>query len=106
VPPNWAATSAALTGKPLARVVEDGAVVGGGTNAVKHAHATKIEVRGWQQDQRLLVEVTDDGCGGADPLRGSGLSGLGYRVRALGGTLTVHSPPGHGTSIMVELPCA
>jgi signal transduction histidine kinase len=76
------------------------------TNAVKHAHATKIEVRGWQQDQRLLVEVTDDGCGGADPLRGSGLSGLGYRVRALGGTLTVHSPPGHGTSIVVELPCA
>ena len=50
------------------------------------------------------VSVRDDGAGGADPSRGSGLVGLKDRVEALGGTVTVQSPPGAGTSVYVELP--
>jgi signal transduction histidine kinase len=52
----------------------------------------------------LHVSVRDDGVGGADPSRGSGLIGLADRVQALGGTLSVLSPPGKGTTIRVELP--
>jgi signal transduction histidine kinase len=52
----------------------------------------------------LQVSIRDDGLGGADPARGSGLIGLTDRVQALGGTLTVLSPPGQGTTVRVELP--
>ena len=52
----------------------------------------------------LGVYVRDDGAGGADPLRGSGLVGLKDRIEALGGTFSVHSPPGHGTTVLRELP--
>ena len=52
----------------------------------------------------LQVSIRDDGLGGADPARGSGLIGLTDRVQALGGTLTVLSPPGKGTTMRVELP--
>ena len=55
-------------------------------------------------DQRLLVEVADDGVGGADPSAGSGLRGLDDRVQAFGGSLRVISPPGEGTHILAELP--
>jgi signal transduction histidine kinase len=48
--------------------------------------------------------MRDDGTGGADPLRGSGLVGLKNRIEALGGTFSVHSPPGHGTTVSCELP--
>jgi signal transduction histidine kinase len=52
----------------------------------------------------LWLRVRDDGVGGADPVRGSGLVGLKDRVEALGGTLAVHSPAGAGTALRVELP--
>jgi signal transduction histidine kinase len=52
------------------------------------------------------VVISDDGCGGADPRRGSGLSGLRDRVNALGGTMAVDSPADGGTRLRVELPCA
>jgi signal transduction histidine kinase len=55
-------------------------------------------------DGSLSLEVRDDGAGGADPTRGSGLIGLRDRVEALGGTIVVESPVGAGTSIVVALP--
>jgi signal transduction histidine kinase len=75
------------------------------TNAAKHAHATAVTINARQHDGRLLVvEVGDDGVGGADP-DGSGLRGLADRVAALDGRLHVHSPAGAGTRITAELPC-
>jgi signal transduction histidine kinase len=53
---------------------------------------------------RLRLSVSDDGIGGADPARGSGLTGLTDRVEALGGTISVHSPPDEGTAMQVWLP--
>jgi len=74
------------------------------TNAAKHAHASVVRVQ-VRSDQALLrLGVRDDGSGGADPVRGSGLVGLKDRVEALRGTITVHSPLGAGTSLDVELP--
>ena len=75
------------------------------TNAAKHAHAATITINARQHDGHLLVEVGDDGVGGADP-NDSGLRGLADRVAALDGRLHVHSPPGEGTRITAELPCA
>jgi signal transduction histidine kinase len=74
------------------------------TNAAKHAHAAVARVDVRATDGRLRLSVADDGVGGADPARGSGLVGLGDRVQALGGTLTVHSPTGQGTRLLVDLP--
>jgi signal transduction histidine kinase len=74
------------------------------TNAAKHAHAATITINARQHDGRLVVEVGDDGVGGADP-NGSGLRGLADRVAALDGRLHVHSPPGQGTRVTAELPC-
>jgi signal transduction histidine kinase len=53
-----------------------------------------------------VVEIADDGVGGADPGRGSGLRGLCERVEALGGNFALESPPGHGTTLRAEIPCA
>ena len=75
------------------------------TNAAKHAHAATITINARQHDGRLLVEVGDDGVGGADP-NGSGLRGLADRVAAVDGRLHVYSPLGEGTQITAELPCA
>jgi signal transduction histidine kinase len=75
------------------------------TNAVKHAGATRIDLLARRRNGSLVVEVNDDGAGGADPASGSGLRGLADRVSALGGTLTIASPPGRGTQLTVELPC-
>jgi signal transduction histidine kinase len=74
------------------------------TNAAKHAHAAAARVDVRAADDRLLLSVGDDGVGGADPARGSGLVGLSDRVQALGGTITVHSPTGQGTRLLVDLP--
>ena len=74
-------------------------------NAVKHADATAITIRAEQQDGSLVVEVTDDGVGGADIARGSGLRGLADRVEAHGGRLRVESPVGGGTKVTGEVPC-
>jgi signal transduction histidine kinase len=74
------------------------------TNAAKHARPTAIWVAADVVDGRLRLTVRDDGIGGADPGNGSGLTGLTDRVEALGGTITVHSPPGEGTTLQVWLP--
>jgi signal transduction histidine kinase len=73
-------------------------------NAAKHAQASHIDISIAPGDGSLLLSVLDDGIGGADPLRGSGLVGLADRVEALGGSIRVESPPGEGTHIAAELP--
>jgi signal transduction histidine kinase len=73
-------------------------------NAAKHARASVIEVRADSRDGTLALSIRDDGIGGADPGRGSGIIGLKDRVEALGGTISVLSPPGHGTTLNVQLP--
>jgi signal transduction histidine kinase len=75
------------------------------TNVAKYAHASRVSVNVTRRDGRVLVEVADDGVGGADPARGSGLRGLLDRVSALGGTLEVESPPGRGTRVRAGIPC-
>ena len=74
------------------------------TNAAKHARASSVRVQAQAIDGHLRVSVQDDGSGGADPASGSGLVGLIDRVEALGGTLTLHSPPGGGTTLNIDLP--
>jgi PAS domain S-box-containing protein len=73
------------------------------TNAQKHAGACRVVVRATAEAQTLVVEVVDDGIGGADP-DGSGLRGLADRVEARGGRLTLSSPSGAGTRLLVEIP--
>src|SRR6516225_6252665 len=75
------------------------------TNVAKHAEASQVHMRITQENGRLRVVIADDGIGGADPSRSSGLRGLADRVEALGGSLAVDSPPGGGTRVMAELPC-
>jgi signal transduction histidine kinase len=76
------------------------------TNATRHAHASVVEVDADASGGMLRVYVRDDGAGGADPLRGSGLTGLKDRIEALGGAFSVHSPAGRGTRVSCELPVA
>ena len=76
------------------------------TNVAKYAHATSAQVTVRRDDGALTVTVTDDGVGGADPGKGSGLRGLADRVAVLDGTLAVDSPPNGGTTIRAELPLA
>jgi signal transduction histidine kinase len=73
------------------------------TNVVKHSGARQAWVRVWVEDEVLHVEVRDDGRGGARP-EGSGLRGLADRTAALGGRVTVESPPAAGTRITATLP--
>lgn len=73
-------------------------------NTAKHAHAATAQVRVELSDNVLKVQIRDDGVGGADPSRGSGLTGLIDRVEALGGRLDVSSRPGEGTLIKADLP--
>ena len=74
-------------------------------NATRHAGATKLEVGLQQIGSQLLIEITDDGVGGARLGSGLGLRGLADRVGLLGGRLTVTSPAGGGTTVRAELPC-
>jgi len=74
-------------------------------NVAKYASATSVSVSVNRQNGRAVVDVSDDGVGGADPARGSGLRGLADRVEALGGALVVESPPGAGTRLHAEIPC-
>jgi signal transduction histidine kinase len=76
------------------------------TNIAKYACASSAAVDVRRVDGRLVVEVVDDGVGGADTRRGSGLRGLADRVEALGGRLRVWSPAGGGTRVEAEIPCA
>jgi signal transduction histidine kinase len=73
-------------------------------NAAKHACATVIHVGAQTAGPALRLRVRDDGIGGADPARGTGLVGLKDRVESLGGTITVHSPAGAGTTLDADLP--
>jgi signal transduction histidine kinase len=75
------------------------------TNALKHADATRVGVRVEDLGDRLSILVSDDGSGGADP-SGTGLLGIRDRIAAVDGTLRVDSPPGRGTVLEMELPCA
>ncbi|GAA2300233.1 sensor histidine kinase [Nonomuraea roseoviolacea subsp. roseoviolacea] len=75
------------------------------TNAAKHSRATRATVRAARAGDRLSIEVTDDGIGGADATLGTGLAGIRHRVLALDGVLSVHSPAGGPTTITVSLPC-
>jgi signal transduction histidine kinase len=74
-------------------------------NIAKYAHATQATVTVRHAGPRVTVDVADDGIGGADAARGSGLRGLADRVAALDGTLSLDSPPGRGTRLHAEIPC-
>jgi signal transduction histidine kinase len=75
-------------------------------NVAKHGSASRVEVDVKLASDGIAVTIVDDGVGGADPGRGSGLRGLGDRVEALGGRLRVESPAGRGTRIVAEIPTA
>jgi PAS domain S-box-containing protein len=75
------------------------------TNVAKYAEASSVAVSIARVNGRAVVEIADDGIGGADPKRGSGLRGLVDRVEALDGDLEVESPPGSGTRIRAVIPC-
>jgi signal transduction histidine kinase len=74
------------------------------TNVVKYAHASQATVRVIRRNGHAVVEVADDGIGGADPDRGSGLRGLADRVSALDGSMSLDSPAGAGTRLRAEIP--
>ena len=74
------------------------------TNVAKYAQASSVRVRVAASGASIVIEVTDNGVGGADPATGSGLRGLADRVEALGGALDVVSPAGVGTSLRAEIP--
>ncbi|MGY1680730.1 histidine kinase [Geodermatophilus sp. SYSU D01176] len=74
-------------------------------NAAKHAAASEVRIGIGRRPGHVVVEIADDGVGGADPT-GSGLRGLDDRVAAQGGRLDVHSPAGAGTTVRAEIPCA
>jgi signal transduction histidine kinase len=74
------------------------------TNIIKHSDATTVGVSVARRDAQLVVEVADDGTGGASRATGSGLNGLTDRIETLGGQLEVSSPPGDGTTLRAEIP--
>ena len=76
------------------------------TNVAKYARATTATVTVARSHETVLVQISDDGIGGADPLAGSGLRGVADRVEALGGVVSVSSPIGKGTSIAATIPCS
>jgi signal transduction histidine kinase len=75
------------------------------TNVTKYAHASSVSVEVARTNGELVVEVVDDGCGGAQEAGGSGLRGLADRIEALDGRLRVWSPEGGGTRVRAEIPC-
>jgi signal transduction histidine kinase len=75
-------------------------------NVAKYADASEVTLRARRNGRMAVIEVTDDGVGGADDSKGSGLRGLADRVEALDGRLSVVSPAGAGTVVTAELPCA
>ena len=75
------------------------------TNVAKYAHATAATLRLEANTNTIVLSVGDNGAGGADPNRGTGLRGLADRVEAIGGKLEVQSPPGQGTMLTASIPC-
>jgi signal transduction histidine kinase len=105
VPVPVEVTSAPPEGLPEAAATAIYFVVSEGlTNAAKYARAERATVAVRRAPDRIVVEVNDDGVGGADFASGSGLRGLSDRVAALDGRLELHSPPGEGTRLRVEIP--
>jgi signal transduction histidine kinase len=76
------------------------------TNVAKHARAEHVDVVVERTGDTLSIVVRDDGRGGADPARGTGLRGLQQRAASIDGTVTIDSPEGGPTVLVVELPCA
>jgi signal transduction histidine kinase len=74
------------------------------TNVAKHANATKVTISARLADDELTVAITDDGAGGATDAEGSGLSGLRDRVASAGGSLSIVSPSGRGTTVRAVIP--
>jgi signal transduction histidine kinase len=74
-------------------------------NAAKHAEARSVHIRAAHAAGALRIEVTDDGAGGADPSRGTGLRGVERRLGTFDGVLAVSSPPGGPTIVVIEVPC-
>jgi signal transduction histidine kinase len=106
--PIWTRLDLVDMDGPLPKSVESTAyfvVAEALANAVKHADASALSVLLEQASTRLVIDVADNGVGGASSGRGSGLRGLADRVDVLGGSLTIDSPPGHGTHLVAELPC-
>ena len=100
--------SVATTGERFAPDVETTAyfvAIEALTNTVKHAHATRVDLCADKRDGALVVQVTDDGIGGATPYGGSGLCGMADRLAAVGGNLTVDSDH-KGTTVIASIPCA
>ncbi|MGW2787999.1 sensor histidine kinase, partial [Streptomyces populi] len=75
-------------------------------NIVKHSPTARTRIQAIQREDLLIIEISDDGPGGARAAPGSGLQGLVDRVEAVGGRLSIKSPPGGGTHLRTELPCA
>src|SRR5215475_11478124 len=75
-------------------------------NVVKHAHARTVDIHMRHDGDALRIAVTDDGVGGADPEKGSGLRGVERRLGTFDGILAVNSPPGGPTIVVIEVPCA
>jgi signal transduction histidine kinase len=75
------------------------------TNIAKHSRAGRAGIRGWLTGERLVVEVRDDGVGGADPAAGTGLAGLADRIAVVDGRLLLSSPAGGPTVLRMEVPC-
>jgi signal transduction histidine kinase len=74
------------------------------TNVAKYARASHARVLAIDSERGVIVEISDDGVGGARPAAGSGLSGLADRIGAIGGHLAIDSRQGHGTTIRAEIP--
>lgn len=104
--------AATLTGAPARRLPSEVEVTAyfvvseALANAAKHASASLVKISCELNDDRLRVQISDNGVGGAEPSQGTGLAGLADRVAALDGRLGISSPPGGGTTMVVELPCA
>jgi signal transduction histidine kinase len=90
---------------PVVEAVAYFVVSEGLTNVVKHAQASQAEVIVQRAGDRLHVIITDDGVGGADPARGTGLEGLRKRAESVDGTFDISSPSGGPTLLTVDLPC-
>src|SRR4029453_1796467 len=99
-------TRSAVVGRlrPAVEVATYYVVAEGLTNIVKYACASQASVAVTTANDTVIIEVVDDGVGGADPRLGSGLHGLNDRVEARGGRLEVASPPGGGTTLRAEIP--
>jgi len=91
---------------PVIEAVAYFVVSEGLANIVKHAQASQAEIVVSRAGDRLHIIVSDDGVGGADPTRGTGLTGLAKRAASVDGTFEIVSPPGGPTLLTVDLPCA